>query len=139
MELTKTLIDRAAKVCGSRSKLAGKLGVSRQLLTDWKMGKSVPTEVHIGKMAIIAGVRIEEALLARSQDQLAKTEEGRQILDVMKGGFLAGGPEIFVTSATESVGELRQKVIDGICIVLTAGWHKGRSLFSRTMKPASVA
>jgi transcriptional regulator with XRE-family HTH domain len=120
MELTKILIDRAAAVCGSKRKLAEALGVSPQTPTDWTSGKSLPNSQHTARMAEMCGVRIEDALLARDQDELARTEEGKRLLGVMKRGFLAGAVAIsaaFSANATVIPTSVCQPVIDTLYIV----------------------
>lgn len=122
MGLTKSLIDRASEKCGSGAKLAAMLGISRQLVTDWKNGKSLPTEVQCAQMAELCNVRIEDALLARAEDALSKHPDGPRLIEVMRGGFLRGVAATFVICATLAaapVSDACQKVVDTLYIVLS--------------------
>jgi transcriptional regulator with XRE-family HTH domain len=121
MELTILLIDKAVQTCKSQAKLAAALHVSRQLVTDWKHGKAIPSELQVAQMAALTGVRIEDALLARSEDVLVKTEEGRRLVDQMHGGFLRGVVATFVLFATLPAVALCQMVVDTIYIVSRRG------------------
>lgn len=117
MQLTQTLIDKASGMCGSGAKLADRLGVSRQLITDWRKGKAMPTEVQVGQMALITGIRIEDALQARNEEVLEKTPEGREVLRVMRMGFLRGAAAALFIFATLPGYELCQRILDKIYIV----------------------
>lgn len=124
MSLTFFLIDKAVKMCGSQRRLADHLGVNHSAPSDWLKGKSIPTELQVAKMAELTGVRIDDALLARSEAALEKTDEGRRLLEVMKGGFLRGAVATFAIFATllaapetSDVRGVCQKAADAIYIV----------------------
>ena len=64
MKYVKTLIDRAAEVCGSRYKLAKRIGVPTSNLSNMDTGKRpVPALVAV-KLAVVAGLDPRDALVA---------------------------------------------------------------------------
>ena len=62
MESLTGMIDRAAKVCGSKAKLAARLGVDGQRLWNWKSGRRPMPDEKIVELAHIAGVNPIKAL-----------------------------------------------------------------------------
>lgn len=55
LDEVKTLIDKAAKVCGSDNKLALHMEVSRTLISDWKHGRKRCAPEDIAVIADLAG------------------------------------------------------------------------------------
>ncbi|MCX7814785.1 MAG: helix-turn-helix domain-containing protein [Tepidimonas ignava] len=66
METLRELIERAAKVVGSKTELARQLGVNPQRINDWRAGyRPCPPEI-VAIMADIAGLPGEEWLARAS-------------------------------------------------------------------------
>lgn len=78
MELGQTLIDKAADLCGSRYKLAKRLGVSQSTLSVMASGKKPLSPGLAGRIADVAGLDAKEAaltaLIAQEKDEAAKLE-----------------------------------------------------------------
>lgn len=117
MTITKTLIDKAVEMCGSQRRLAHSLGVTPQLVTDWKNEKALPSEAAVGHMALMTGVHIKDALQARAEDALARSPEGQEVLKALRGGSLRGEVAISCIFATLAGSVMYQILIDRIYIV----------------------
>jgi len=123
----KSLIDTAARLCGSQNALAERLGVRKQVVSAWRTGKELPSRENVAQMAVITGDDIAKSLLLLDVAALERTEQGRQLLEVMRDRFLAGAAATFGVFATLAVAliamfpttseaQVRQS-LDGISIV----------------------
>jgi DNA-binding transcriptional regulator YdaS (Cro superfamily) len=120
VQITNSLIDKAAALCGSDAKLARKLGITPALVSKWRKGTGTPNAVCIGKMADMTGTPLDQALLAPQLDALQASDEGRAIIEKWKRGFLAGVVAItgiFGTDATAATTNVHQPVVNALYIV----------------------
>ena len=78
-----TLIDRAARLCGSKAALAEKLGVMPQHLSQWASGSRTCQPEDIAAMAHIAGFDAME-FLARA---IVRKAEGTKKGALLKSGL----------------------------------------------------
>jgi len=69
------LLDAAKKQTGSDGKTAARLGVSKQLLSGWRRGKSYPDLDGIAGLAEISGINQADAMTAVGYQK--ERDEGR--------------------------------------------------------------
>lgn len=72
----KTLIDKAAKVCGSKKALAEELGVMPQHVTQWANGHRTCTPIDQAAIAGIAGYNAMEFLARAAIESTEGTKKG---------------------------------------------------------------
>jgi len=89
MQKLQTLIDRAEEVCGSKTAVAARIGVSRQQLHNLYTGHTPMSVEHAGQLALIAGVDVENAVMVAAASQLRRTERGRAVMEAIERRFLA--------------------------------------------------
>ena len=56
----KEMIEKAVKTAGGKKKLAACLGVKRQTIHNWIGGRTTPYIKYTDKLALLAGVTINE-------------------------------------------------------------------------------
>lgn len=98
MEYERTLIDKAAKVCGSDEALAKKLGTSRPNISLMRAGKRAISPVMAAELADIAGedvtIAVNIALISSVQ---GTAKEGR-LRDILGKALAAGEAAMSVSS-----------------------------------------
>ena len=88
------LIQRASTLCGSDSKLAAALGVSRMTVSQWKTGaKPCPPEEQ-ASIAAIAGIDPVQVLVRAHLERHEGTAKGDRLLKVLGKWSLATGAVI---------------------------------------------
>ncbi|RDD95586.1 hypothetical protein DTW89_01085 [Acidovorax sp. BoFeN1] len=105
-ETLKTLIDKAAEICGSQRALAEQLGVKPHHVSEWKSGgrKCMPDDQ--AAMAGIAGFNAIETL-ARATVEAAEGTKKHEVLLRTLGKYLAAtGAAIGSSGAAASVADL---------------------------------
>ncbi|MFY7928792.1 MAG: YdaS family helix-turn-helix protein [Oligoflexus sp.] len=90
MQLVK-LIAAAAEIAGSEYRLAKNLGVSPQVVSDWKHGRRTCTPEDWALLAYAAGLDPEEALIRAVVAKHADTPKGERLLTALGKGLLATG------------------------------------------------
>lgn len=90
MEYVQPLIDRAAKVCGSDSKLAERMGIHRVAISEMRAGKRAISPATAAELADIAGDDAREAAIAAIIDS-AKGTRRESVLRAILGKALAAG------------------------------------------------
>jgi hypothetical protein len=85
------LIDKAAEIAGSDNKLALRLGVSRQLVSNWRHGLKTCTPEDWALLAYIAGLDAEEALIRAVVAKHADTPKGERLLTALGKGLQVTG------------------------------------------------
>lgn len=107
LELTKTLIDKAAKVCGSKSAVARELGIPQPHIVQWQGGSRKAQPHDIAALAELAGLDAIKFLAAAQMNELEGSKKGQVLaralgkLALATGGALAG-----VSAHASTVGEL---------------------------------
>lgn len=102
------LINRAAKVAGSDSKLAELIDVSRQAVSDWRHGRKPCPPADVALMAELAGLD-PEAWTARAVIQQHEgTKKGAKLEKALKKAALVTGAALASCGviAGEQVGNL---------------------------------
>jgi hypothetical protein len=90
MELV-DLIARASEATGSDYKLAKSLGVTPQVVSDWKHGRRTCTPEDWALLAYIAGLDPEEALIRAVVAKHADTPKGERLLTALGKGLRVTG------------------------------------------------
>lgn len=94
----KTLIDKAAEICGSYSALAERIGTSKQALSDMKHGKR---EISPETAAMLADIAHEDAREAVIQAVIERNRTGpkaEQIRAILGKALAAGVAGMWVFS-----------------------------------------
>jgi DNA-binding transcriptional regulator YdaS (Cro superfamily) len=87
----KTLIDNASKVCGSDSKLAQTLDVSRALISDWRHGRKRCAPEDIAIIASIAGFDANAWAMRAMVWRWEGTPKGDRLMRALGKGLLVTG------------------------------------------------
>lgn len=103
IEEVKTLIDKAAKVCGSKSELARRLGIAQQHVSQWASGSRTCQPEDIAAMAHIAGFDAME-FLARAIVRKAEGTKKGALLKSGLGKYLPAIGAAIATSGTSAAG-----------------------------------
>lgn len=83
MQNIHTLIDKAARVCGSQNALAARLGVHKSQLSEMKRGsRHIPPELAI-LIADIAMVNVADAALSAIVENTHGTPRGERVQAVL--------------------------------------------------------
>lgn len=123
MQNIKTLIDKAAKVCGSQTALSKRLKIHRSRLSDIKNGHAPMPPAMAILIADIAMENVADAALAAIVQNEEGTERGEQIKAVLGKVLLAGALGLsLITHSQAATGvnfamDQVQKTINKIYIV----------------------
>lgn len=102
----KTLIDKAAEICGSKKALADRLGVKPHHINEWARGARKCQPDDQAAMAGIAGFNAIETL-ARATVEAAEGTKKHEVLIRTLGKYLAAtGAAIGSSGAAASVVDL---------------------------------
>lgn len=103
----KTLIDKAATVCGSQSNLARELGIPPQHLSNMKNGIRKAQPSDIAAIGGIAGYDAAEMLARATVEDTEGTKKGAVLAKYLGKALLATGAAIATGGANaKMVGEL---------------------------------
>lgn len=100
MEYGKTLIDKAAKVCGSDQALAERLGTSRPNISLMRAGKRAISPVMAAELADIAGFDVNEAVSIALLESVKGTPKEGRLRNILGKGLAAGAVAMLATSYT---------------------------------------
>lgn len=100
LDTVKTLIDAAAKVCGSKKSLAEKIGVMPQHISQWASGHRKCQPDDIAALADIAGFDAMQFLARATVENTEGTKKGEVLKRSLGKYLLATGGAI----ASSSVG-----------------------------------
>lgn len=106
LEDVQTLIDNAAKVCGSDGKLATSMGVSRTLVSDWRHGRKRCAPEDVAIIASIAGLDANAWAMRAMVWRWEGTPKGDRLMRALGKGLLATGAAIGSSGAAASVADL---------------------------------
>lgn len=107
--MLKTLIDNAAKMCGSRGELANRLGVVPQHIGQWCSGARKCQPDDIAAIAVIAGFDAMEFLARATVESTDGTKKGELLKKSLGKYLLATGAAIAsngASAASENVAHL---------------------------------
>lgn len=88
MDVTKTLIDKAAEKLGSQKAIAEKLGVDQNRVSQWKNGHAPIQPDDLAAIAYLAGYNAMNVLAAATIQNAAGTPKG-ELLDEALGKLSA--------------------------------------------------
>lgn len=90
MESVKTLIDKAAKICGSDEALALRLGTARPNVSLMRSGKRAVSPATAAELAEIAGEDAREAAIAAVLEGAKGTRREGVLREILGKGLAAG-------------------------------------------------
>ena len=96
MQLGKTLIDKATKVCGSETAVAKRIGTSQQALSSMKHGKR---EISPETAVLLADIAKENAIQAMIDAVIERNKTGQKaekIRAILGKGLAVGGAAMLV-------------------------------------------
>lgn len=97
----KTLIDKAAKMCGSQAALARKLGTSPQALSQMKHGEREISPETAALLADIAKEDPQQAVIAAVIERNRTGPKAEQIREILGKALAAGGAAMLLFYFTE--------------------------------------
>lgn len=110
-EILRELIDRAAKKCGSKTKLAEVVGVTPQRINDWRSGiRDCPPE-DVALIAYEAGMPAEEWLVRATLWKHREKPKGEKLEKIL-GKWSASTAGATVGSLLLGAGVLSQVLAD---------------------------
>ena len=98
MQHVQPLIDKAAKVCGSDSKLAERMGVHRVVIAEMRAGKRNISPATAAELADIAGDDAREAVIAAVLESAKGTRRESVLRDILGKALAAGVAGMLVFS-----------------------------------------
>jgi DNA-binding transcriptional regulator YdaS (Cro superfamily) len=139
MPYVETLIDKASKACGNDTKLAKRLGISVQVMSDLRTGRRTITPETAAELADIAGDDAREAAIAAIIERSKGTRREGRLRDVLGKALAAGVAGMLVFSYSgDSISSTRSQmttshksddlhiVLSNLTICLWAVWHEQR-------------
>lgn len=90
MEYWKTLIDKAADICGGQNILAERLGFSKGTLSDMKKGRKAVSPATAVQLADLAHTNVEEATHLAIIQSVAGTRREQEIRQILGKGQAVG-------------------------------------------------
>jgi DNA-binding transcriptional regulator YdaS (Cro superfamily) len=88
MESAKRMIDRAARICGNKTKLAHHLGVAPQRLNDWEAGRRPMPDAALIELAHVCGTD-PRAEIGRYRYEWHEKKRGAALAGIAVAGCLA--------------------------------------------------
>ncbi|MBH1976862.1 MAG: hypothetical protein I8H67_00735 [Comamonadaceae bacterium] len=101
MQHVQPLIDKAAKVCGSDSKLAERMGVHRVVIAEMRAGKRNISPATAAELADIAGDDAREAVIAAVLESAKGTRRENVLREILGKALAAGVAGMLVFSYSE--------------------------------------
>ena len=102
LELTKTLIDKAAEKCGSKAAVARALGLPQPQVVDWQAGRRKAQPHHIAALAELAGLDAIKFLAVAQMNDLEGSKTGQVLARALGKSALAIGGALAGVSANAS-------------------------------------
>ncbi|EHJ52688.1 helix-turn-helix domain-containing protein [Streptococcus macacae] len=84
--ISETILLLRKKLGYSQEKLAEKVGVSRQTLSKWELGESLPDIVSSNHLAEIFGISLDELVNGDESPFAGKAKEGKYIFGTVTVG-----------------------------------------------------
>lgn len=110
MQYVKPLIDKAAEVCGSDSKLAERMGVHRVVIAEMRSGKRSISPATAAELADIAGEDAREAAIAAILEGAKGTRREGVLRDILGKALAAGVAAMLVISYSEGSNSAMEKI-----------------------------
>lgn len=110
MQYVKPLIDKAAEVCGSDSKLAERMGVHRVVIAEMRSGKRSISPATAAELADIAGDDAREAAIAAILEGAKGTRREGVLRDILGKALAAGVAAMLVISYSEGSNSAMEKI-----------------------------
>lgn len=99
-----TLIDKAAKVCGSQRALAVKMGLSEGTLSSMKKGRTITPETAI-ELAHIAGESVHSAVFLAVMLKTKGTRREEVLKPILEKALAVSWQDCFVFSKNQTLPE----------------------------------
>lgn len=110
MQYVKPLIDKAAEVCGSDSKLAERMGVHRVVIAEMRSGKRSISPATAAELADIAGDDAREAAIAAILEGAKGTRREGVLRDILGKALAAGVAAMLVISYSDGSNSATEKI-----------------------------
>lgn len=94
LDTVNTLIDKAAKTCGSDKKLSAVMGINRTLISDWRHGRKRCAPEDVAVMADLAGLDAQAWAMRALVERWEGTAKGDRLMRALGKGLLATGAVI---------------------------------------------
>lgn len=147
MQEFKTLIDRAAKICGSDSALARRIGIAQPSLAQMRAGRRTITPETAAEMAAIAGEDAREAAIAALLERSKGTRREGVLREILGKGLVAGVEAMSRFSYSESSNANTENRLTtsptehkSHCVAAVLGWIRSLPRWAGTKadRPAST-
>ncbi len=113
LDLTKTLIDRASKVCGSDAAVGRALGIPQPHIADWKAGRRKAQPHDLAALAELAGLDAIKFLAIAQMNELEGSKKGQVLAKALGKFTLATG--VAIGSATAHAAPLGKLIRCILC------------------------
>ena len=110
MQYVKPLIDKAAEVCGSDSKLAERMGVHRVVIAEMRSGKRSISPATAAELADIAGEDAREAAITAILEGAKGTRREGVLRDILGKALAAGVAGMLVISYSDGLISATEKI-----------------------------
>ena len=110
MQQVQPLIDKAAKVCGSDSKLAERMGVHRVVISEMRAGKRTISPATAAELADIAGDDAREAAISAILESARGTRRESVLRAILGKGLAAGVAAMLVISYSDDLNSTTEKI-----------------------------
>lgn len=148
MQEFKTLIDRAAKICGSDSALARRMGIDQPSIAQMRAGRRTITPETAAEMAAIAGEDAREAAIAALLERSKGTRREGVLREILGKGLAVGvgAMSVFSYSGNSNASTENQQTVSPTidhkshCVAAVLGWIRSlpRWAGTRAERPAST-
>lgn len=136
MEHVVTLIDKAAKMCGSQNALAERLGFSKGTLSDMRHGRKAISPATAAELADIAGEDARQAAIDAVIESARGTRREGVLREILGKALVAGVAGVLVFSYSEESISATAHPQNDSCIgvqLIHRIYQKLRDLFQRSM------
>jgi transcriptional regulator with XRE-family HTH domain len=113
MQEIKTLIDKAAKICGSDKALADKLGIHPPTLSAMRKGRTITPETA-AELADIAGESVKAAVYQAMLERSKGTRREGVLKEILGKSLLAGVAGMLLFSYATEAKAATMKVSNSI-------------------------
>ena len=143
MQYVMTLIDKAAKVCGSDSKLAERMGIHRVAISEMRAGKRAISPATAAELADIAGEDAREATIAAVIEGSRGTRREGVLREILGKALAAGVAGVLVFSYNGDSISATEKIankLDSLYIVSSRRiWRRVLQQIGRIVKAWCVS
>lgn len=95
----KNLIDLAIKQCGSQTKLAKRIGIQPQKVSNWINNQRKLTLIEVVILAEVANLEVKEWLIRATINKYEEDAKAKQAVNVLKKALVATGGVLATNTA----------------------------------------